>query len=235
MNFKERLFARFRPASTLGLEEPLPVSAQEPAPAPESTSELAPNPVLTAIPTLPPVQENLGLELPASPVIDLPQMTPQPARKRSSRPPVAAFKRTMELLADNPDSSAAELAATLDVSLSYARTLLRRARSQPSGPVAAALERVQPLPSQPVAESAADLQSQIANLSTRLEEAGRVLAAVGLTPPEFRGIWRQNCRAEILRLHGMGESPASIAARLSIPSGDVTFVLKVESLIVALV
>lgn len=151
--------------------------------------------------------------------------------QRSSRPPAPALTRTVQLLADDPNISAAELAATLNVSLSYAKTLMRGAAAQPSRSLPTLLDRALSNSTTPPAQAGADVQGQIATLSARLDEAERVLTAVRTTPPEIRGSWHQNRRAEILRLHAAGESPAAIAARLSIPSGDVAFVLKVESLI----
>jgi hypothetical protein len=61
-------------------------------------------------------------------------------------------------------------------------------------------------------------------------ETERALDLMRTTPPNARGSWNLNRRAEVLRLHTAGHDVAAIAAAMSIASDEVVFILKVHRL-----
>ena len=71
---------------------------------------------------------------------------PVPDSQRRGRPLSASMNKTLEAMKTNPDISAAELAKKLSVSQSYARTLLRRAKSRCSEAASAAATSQKPRP-----------------------------------------------------------------------------------------
>ena len=136
---------------------------------------------------------------------------------KAGRPLSPALKKAVELLAANPSITAAEVAASLGVTASYGRTLMRRARL-----------RVADAPTDP---NLSGVQPLLADLNQRLASAERDLAAVRAMPVHVRASLNLNRRAEVLRLLGGGVAPECVAERLGIPQGEVEFIRKVDRLI----
>jgi DNA-directed RNA polymerase specialized sigma24 family protein len=124
--------------------------------------------------------------------------------------------KTIILLAAHPSLTGAELAQKLKVSSSYARTLLRRARS---------------LPTEPQAEQGAEITTMLQDLRQRLTSAEEDLAVVRAMPVHARASLNLNRRAEVLRLLESGLETPSVAERLGIPEGEVEFIHKVDRLL----
>lgn len=161
---------------------------------------------------------------------NLPAMRePLPAPK-SGRPIAAALTRAVEALTKNPRITPGELAASLSVSPSYARTLLRRARARlaerPDAPQASPIHRVPPMHAAP-GGTAPSLQ----DLSNRLTETEKSLAALRTVPVHARVSLNLNRRAEILRLTEAGHDASVIARQLGIPAGEVDFVVKINHML----
>jgi hypothetical protein len=143
---------------------------------------------------------------------------PTPVRaSKQGRPLSPALTKAVELLAANPCITAAEVAASIGVTPSYGRTLMRRARS-----------RVADAPTEP---NLSGVQPTLADLHQRLAFAERDLAAVRAMPVHARASLNLNRRAEVLRLLGGGLAPECVADRLAIPQGEVEFIRKVDRLI----
>ena len=143
-----------------------------------------------------------------------PPVSPATALARMS----PAVTRAAELLAVRPRITPAELASELRISVSYARSLMRRARLQPPSP-----------PPEPTCLS--DLDGTLQDLQQRLASAERDLAAVRALPVHGRAALNLNRRAEVLRLLGGGLAPESVAERLAIPQGEVEFIRKVDRIV----
>lgn len=151
------------------------------------------------------------------PVATAPVSPPEPAapdRKRG-RPPSPALLRTIELVRERRNITHREVAEEVGVTPDYARTLLRRAQTK--APLLV-----------PAVPARHDLAATVADLQTRLEDAEQTLSALRTTPPQSRGSWNFNRRAEVLRLLASGVAPGEIASTLSIPAGEVEFILKVD-------
>jgi DNA-binding CsgD family transcriptional regulator len=154
-----------------------------------------------------------------------PATAPQDTASRNStgktpatpgKAPSSAVNRTMELLARNPDLTAAQLASLLNVSQSYARTLLRRAKMAAPQPGTAAV-----VPAGP------DWQATVRQLAQRLEETESTLERLRSTPATTHPA-AANRRADVLKLVADGQSSQSIAAALGIPTGEVEFIVKID-------
>jgi hypothetical protein len=175
----------------------------------------------------------LGTRIPGGPVI-APQpaspnsqsATPLPAAvtggTRRGRPMSAALLRTVECLTVRPDVTAAELAPSLGVSVSYARTLLRRARERSSSDPSPVLAPP------PVAGSGPNCMDEIVH---RLVSAEREIDELRSRRAGPKGRWDISCRAEVIRRGLAGETPGQIAAALGIPGGQVRFILKIQRLL----
>jgi DNA-binding CsgD family transcriptional regulator len=155
-------------------------------------------------------------QTPPPPPVTLPPPAGKPARPLSS-----TISKAMHAVSANPSISAAELAKQLKISPSYARTLLRRARS------------ATPEQSEPQPGPAGDVQAALTNLQTRLSAAEKDLAAVRSLPVHARASLNLNRRAEVLRLLNNGLSSESIAERLGVPHGEIEFIRKVDRMLAA--
>ena len=142
---------------------------------------------------------------------------------KRGRPASASLLRTLDLLRERPGITSRELAEQLSVSPAYARTLLKRAQSKlPAQPVALALVR----------ETSQEVKNnELALLHARLDETEKSLAALRSTPPQGRGSWNLNRRAEVIRMAGAGMPAGDIAGGLNIARGEVEFILKVDRLL----
>ena len=160
--------------------------------------------------------------------------SPQPAPKDTppepAIPPVSrqrtvssSLARTENLLRERPDLTANDLAAELALSPSYARRLLRRAR--------ATMSAASPAPLVVASTPIRVPDREIDDLRARLEKAETSLAVLCSSPPQSRGTWNLNRRAEVLRLAHKGMQPKEIAADMRIPAGEVEFILKVDRLL----
>ena len=180
---------------------------------------------------------------PASDVFQL--AAPPPDSQRRGRPLSASMNKTLEVMKANPGISAAELAKKLSVSQSYARTLLRRAKSRcseaASKPASSQQTRAarriettgparQPavlhVPCAPNEDGA--VRVAVSELTSRLEQAEETIQMIRSTRSSSRGSWDLNRRSEVIRRSLAGEAPEAIASALEIPSGEVNFILKVH-------
>ena len=137
------------------------------------------------------------------------------------------------MLSENPDITGAEVAKKLKVSQSYARTLIRRAKSRRETLAAAvprpAVVAEKPAPVLvPTTEPAAPGSTAIL---ARLEVAEEEIARLREHRPAPRGRWDISRRAEVLRRSSQANQPEGIAAALSIPRGEVSFILKVNQVL----
>jgi len=150
---------------------------------------------------------------------------PSPAATCSGkrgRPASASLLRTLDLLRQRPDITARELAEQLSVSPAYARTLLKRAQSKLSAQPVTLVVR----------ETSQEVKNnELADLHARLDETEKSLASLRSTPPQGRGSWNLNRRAEVIRMACTGMLAADIAGGLNIPRGEVEFILKVDRLL----
>jgi DNA-directed RNA polymerase specialized sigma24 family protein len=144
---------------------------------------------------------------------------------------------TLELLASNPNISAAELARAVGVTQDYARTLLRRARSRTTVPAPAqaparhlaVVEAAQPA----AIPAAGNVQAELEQLKRSLQDTQELVKQLSLTPVALRKSLTLNRRSHVLRLHMEGNAPEQIAGKLGIPRGEVDFTLKVDRLAAA--
>lgn len=132
---------------------------------------------------------------------------------RRKRPASAALLRTMEMVRQCETVTAAEVAAEIGVTVAYARRLLRQARSNALAP------------------ASADVHVIVATLQERIAATEETLARLQYTPPSARASWNLHRRAEVLRLTGTGVAPREIAEALSIPAGEVEFIVKIGRLL----
>lgn len=175
----------------------------------------------------------------AAPPRSLPKPAAQPRSQPvlNARPVSTSMTRTLRALEANPGISAGELAKLLKVSASYAGKLLRKARTS---------EEHEPLPCAKASLGAArngalsvlsptvqdaGLSSAVAQLTTRLTEAEDVLGRLRRSGPKSKGAMDVNRRADVLRRHERGETPAAIATELEVPVGEVMFILKVQKIL----
>jgi DNA-binding CsgD family transcriptional regulator len=128
------------------------------------------------------------------------------------------------MLRARPDLTPKDVVAQLSVSQAYARTLLKRARMKLEAEGKPSLAVV----GSPVRDSQ---NREIAELHARLERAEKGLATLCSTPPPARASWNLQRRAEVLRLAGSGVPCADIANRLSIPPGEVDFIVKIDEML----
>jgi hypothetical protein len=168
-----------------------------------------------------------------APPASQPVPDPQPVLLKPGRPISAALSRTIEVLSRNPAINSTELAATIGVSPSYARTLLRRARARGAEPSPPAW--IQSVRAISPAAPQADVNGSLRELSQRLTETEKTLAALRSVPVHGRASLNLNRRAEVLRLSEAGEEPARVAERLAIPPGEVEFVLKIDRILASAV
>ncbi len=159
---------------------------------------------------------------------ETPRADNRPVRQSSS-----ALNRAIEELRANPEISPAQLASKLSISASYARTLLRRARLQAEPATRALLpeRRLQPVAIAPANSSTVEATMQ--EISSRLAETEKQLASLRSSPAHTRTSMSLNRRAEVLRLHSTGKAAGEIAESLSIPRGEVEFILKVDRILVS--
>jgi hypothetical protein len=109
------------------------------------------------------------------------------------------------ILRNEPNLQAAELAARAGVTLSYARSLIRR---QQAKPFANSLRPMFP------DSGVAVLQSQVRELARRVEHT-----------VEHTDVSR---RAQVLERNSAGAASTAIAEQLCLPQGEIDFILKIE-------
>jgi hypothetical protein len=128
---------------------------------------------------------------------------------------VARPASAVEILQNEPDLTASDLAERAGVSLAYARSLIRRKQSKV----------IMAVPRQVGSDgSTSVLQGQIRELARRLEDTENRLARVGASPASV------SHRSQVLSRGAMGGAVSVIAEELGIPQGEVEFILKVERL-----
>jgi hypothetical protein len=167
---------------------------------------------------------------------------PSPApQRRPGRPLSPAMTGAMTLLAKNPDMTAADLAEALEVSKSYAHKILRRVRERAEAEKAAArartpAKRMPPVTAQrakePVkpAPAPARVQAQLPVTAPQVIQTEREPAQAALFPSQRS--MNLNRRARVLKLHGEGKDPHSIASELGVAPGEVEFILKIQNILV---
>jgi hypothetical protein len=128
--------------------------------------------------------------------------------------------QALALVAENPNLTAAQLAARINVSLGYARTLLRRAKAKHDE-----------IPAPQSAVRPGGLDNVVSDLRRRLDDAESRLDSLIVPTTSTQSI-NYNRRSQVLRLHQDGKDPASIAEKLGIPQGEVAFIVKVDRLLV---
>jgi len=159
------------------------------------------------------------------------KQAPAPAVARPAEPPVVARVETkpqaapgerqsaVEILRNEPNLDAATLAARAGVTLSYARSLIRRRKAKPlvattrpvrTAPAAASFMQTQAL-----------LQTQVADLARRLDNPGESIAK----PPALL-----SRRTQVLDRSAAGIGAKRISEELAMPMGEVDFILKVDQL-----
>lgn len=216
-NWFRKLTGRSRPPVT----EALPVPPNAPVPLPSLWSK----PVL-------PEPEPMDFEPP------LPSPAPQ---RRPGRPLSPAMTGAMTLLAKNPNMTAADLAEALEVSKSYAHKILRRVRERAEAEKAAARARTTAKRMPPVtahrakepikpAPAPARVQTRVPATAPQVIQAEREPAQSALFPSQ-RSL-NLNRRARVLKLHGEGKDPHSIASELGVAPGEVEFILKIQNILV---
>lgn len=150
-----------------------------------------------------------------APAPDVVPLVPAVSRPRRAFSPTVL--KAIDLLNAKPDITASEIATVLRLSASYARTVLRRARSA----------------SETAACSTAVPDTALLELQRRLDLAEKDLAVIRSLPPHMRASLNLNRRAEVLRLLGGGLPPESVAEKLAIPPGEVEFIRKVDRMLVS--
>lgn len=151
----------------------------------------------------------------SAPVPHVEPREPAPVVLRPPRPLSPTVSKVLDLVNAKPDITATEVAAVLKLSPSYARTVLRRARSA----------------SETARCSTAVPDTALLDLQRRLNSAEKDLAAVRSLPVHVRASLNLNRRAEVLRLLGGGLPPESVAEKLAIPQGEVDFIRKVDRML----
>ncbi|MBC8167526.1 MAG: hypothetical protein H7Y20_16855 [Bryobacteraceae bacterium] len=174
-----------------------------------------------------------------TPVPVVPTQPAEPATQRPGRPPSSSMDHTLRAIKANPSISPAQLAAQLSLSTSYAGTLLRRAKAKAPQPKVTPIK--QParihavLAASPAAVSPAQgdpgLQSVVAELTTRLDKTEETLQHLRVSGPKSNVSWDLNRRTDVIRRSLKGETNGGIAHELSIPSGEVDFILKVHKIL----
>ncbi|MDZ4796838.1 MAG: hypothetical protein SGI92_01645 [Bryobacteraceae bacterium] len=145
------------------------------------------------------------------------------APQRREHPRSGAMVRLVEVLVSRPDVTAAEVAPELGISVSYARTLLRRARG--SSPSPATEVRNTGL------FQARTPDTSVAEIMSRLTSAERELLEIRSRRIGPKGRWDISCRAEVIRRSLAGETSGQIASALGVPEGEVRFILKIQRLL----
>ena len=164
---------------------------------------------------------------PPAPVVKQPQA---PVVARAAAPPVVTRVETklpappverqsaVDVLRNEPNLDAATLAARAGVTLSYARSLIRRRKAKalvaPSRPV-------KPAAAASILQTQALLQNQVNDLARRLENPQESIAK----PPALL-----SRRTQVLDRSAAGLASKRIAEELAMPLGEVDFILKVEQL-----
>jgi hypothetical protein len=150
-------------------------------------------------------------------------LPPVSAPTRRGRPMSPSLVRTVEFLSTRPDLTAAELAPAVGVSVSYARTLLRRARERSTEPT----PHLAPVPAA-VPMSSPDRFDDIIH---RLSSAERDIHELRSRRAGPKGRLDISRRAEVIRRNLAGETSGQIAAALGLPEGEVRFILKIQRLL----
>jgi hypothetical protein len=194
----------------------------------------------------------------STPLVQTPQTTPaakavtqtrrksSPAKRevpdaapRKGRSTEDTLSRTVELLSSNSQVSAGEVAKSLGISASYARSLLRRARTrvtEQKTPVPATTSTViKTASSTATASSAAKSSNEeaLTGILSRLSAAETELSQLRTRPATKDMRWDLTTRSEVLRRHSAGETLQAIAAALGIPQGQVRFILDVNQILLA--
>ena len=142
----------------------------------------------------------------------------QPKAPVAPAAPPARPLSAVEILQIEPGISPAELASRAGVTLSYARSLVRRRNKTAPAPAKAAV----PPPSREVSS----LKGQVKDLAKRLHETEGRLGQLNTPEPAVRA--EPVCRrTEVLDRSKAGASAAQIAEVMQIPQGEVEFILKV--------
>lgn len=169
---------------------------------------------------------------------EIPVQPVTPAVKADQAAPTS-LQRVVDLLRKRPNLSAREIAGELSLSQDYSRKLLKRAKAQLDSESAAqaSAKRTQRTASEtPVLTMVGSPRPEppalaLAELQARLEATEKSLATLCATPVQSRGTWNLNRRSEVVRLAGNGTGASEIARNLSIPAGEVEFILKVDRLL----
>ncbi|HYI96078.1 MAG TPA: hypothetical protein VEX68_21220 [Bryobacteraceae bacterium] len=152
---------------------------------------------------------------------EAPFAEPPVVTRVETKPPAAPERpqSAVELLRNEPNLDAATLAARAGVTLSYARSLIRRRKAK------ALLAPARPVRPAPAAASfmqtQALLQTQVADLARRLDNPGESIAK----PPALL-----SRRTQVLDRSAAGIGAKRISEELAMPMGEVDFILKVEQL-----
>jgi hypothetical protein len=134
-----------------------------------------------------------------------PQFSAAPVPSVPERPQSA-----VAILRNEPNLPAAELAARAGVTLSYARSLIR---PQQAKPLANSLRPMFP------DGGVAVLQSQVRELTRRVEHTEDRIVRPSADVSR---------RAQILERSTAGVASTAIAEQLSLPQGEIDFILKIE-------
>ena len=136
------------------------------------------------------------------------------AAPRKGRSTEDTLSRTVELLSSNSQVSAVEVAKSLGVSASYARSLLRRARTrvtEQKAPVPATTPTVLKTASSTATASAAAAhkssnEEALTGILSRLSAAETELSQLRTRPATKDMRWDLTTRSEVLRRHSAGET-----------------------------
>lgn len=122
------------------------------------------------------------------------------------------------ILDNDPNLTAAELAKRAGVTLSYARSLVRRRKAKAVHAPAV----LRPAAAEP---NVSVLENQVRELARRVEQTEtHVLRAAATAAP------KSSCRTQVLDRSAAGLSIDAISGELGIPAGETEFILKMERL-----
>ena len=161
---------------------------------------------------------------------EVPEPTPRKGRSTED-----TLSRTVELLSSNSQVTAGEVAKSLGVSASYARSLLRRARTrvaEQKPTVISAAPTAMSTASSPAANKPSS-EDALTGILSRLSAAESELSQLRTRPVAKDMRWDLTTRSEVLRRHSAGETLQAIAAALGIPQGQVRFILEVNQILLA--
>jgi hypothetical protein len=177
-----------------------------------------------------PGRETPGRQAPErqAPERQAPEREAPAAAARKGRSTEDTLSRTVEILSSNSQVSAGEVAKSLGVSASYARSLLRRARARVAEQKPTVISTTSSVPVNKTSN-----EDALTGIISRLSAAETELSQLRTRPVPKDMRWDLTTRSEVLRRHSAGEAAPVIAAALAIPQGQVRFILDVNQILLA--